>query len=69
MNETFNTQSITTVGNETMLRSIKARISFVVAHFHPEVSYWLMQKIRSFSPQKKQQSYNFMIKSNRNCKI
>ena len=45
-----------------LLKSIKARFSLTVAHFRPEIFYWLVQKIRSLSPQK-QQSYNFMIKS------
>ena len=34
------------------LKSIKARFSLTLAHFHPEIFYWLVQKIRSLSPQK-----------------
>ena len=34
------------------LRSITARFSLIVAHFRPEIFYWLVQKIRSLSPQK-----------------
>ena len=34
------------------LRSIKARFSLIVAHFRPEIFYWLVQKIRSLSSQK-----------------
>ena len=35
-----------------VLRSIKARLSLIVAHFRPEIFYWLVQKIRSLSPEK-----------------
>ena len=35
-----------------LLRSIKARFSLIVAHFCPEIFYWLVQKIRSLSQQK-----------------
>ena len=34
------------------LSSIEARVSFLVAHFRPEIGYWLVKKIRSISPQK-----------------
>ena len=35
-----------------VLRSIKAKFSFNLAHFRPEIFYWLVQKIPSLSPQK-----------------
>ena len=38
--------------HSNMLRSIKAGFSLIVAHFRPEIFYQLVQKIRSFSPQK-----------------
>ena len=31
-----------------ILRSIQARLSLIVAHFHPEIFYKLVQKIRFF---------------------
>ena len=33
------------------LSSIKAKFSLIVAHFRHEIFYWLVQKIRSLSPQ------------------
>ena len=37
---------------EQCLRSIKASFSLIVAHFLPEIFYWLVQKTRSLSLQK-----------------
>ena len=39
-------------GKKSLLRSIKARFSLIVAHFRSEIFYWLVQKNRSLSPQK-----------------
>ena len=61
--EAHNKDNYCSIAMFSVLRSIKVRFSLIVAHFRPEIFYWLVQKIRSLSPQN-QQSYNFMIKSN-----
>ena len=35
-----------------LLRSIKERFGLIVVLIRPEIFYWLVQKIRSLSPQK-----------------